>query len=519
MSARALAENRLLQLFDGDALGPLTPVHLAARQVVQEPGAPVLHAYFPLTAVISLVSTMESGASAEVALVGREGMVGLAGMLGTVEGATTAVVQVPGDAVRVPLPTLRAARAHNAAVRATLDAYTQARYIQVAQSAACSRLHRVEARLARWLLETRERIDHDDFVVSQEFIAGMLGVQRPTVSGALQDLQNHGALLRRGRAIVVTNRSVLERHACECHGVITREFNRLLRPRATLPDALLTTSPSPTPGEGDATTALEALRDIAGRLLMVSLREQEARERAESAWRASDHLLTTISHELRTPLTAILGWCATLAAHPDQSALHGLDVIARNAAAQLKLVDDLLDAARTASATLSIHSTAVDLPAIASMVVDTLKPAADEKRVALRVAAADEVPPVLGDPDRLRQVLLNVVSNSLKFTEAGGSIDVRIDEHNGLERVIVRDSGKGIPASVLPHVFERFTQGSPGGGRDTGLGLGLTIARALVELHGGTIALESPGENRGTTCTIALPLAPAPRSSAGLIPA
>jgi signal transduction histidine kinase len=468
-----------------------------------------MHAYFPLTAVVSLISTMESGASAEVAVVGREGMLGLAGVLGTVQGATTAVVLVPGLAVRVPLASLRAARAHHVSVRATLDAYTQARYIQVAQTAACNRLHRVEARLARWLLEIRERIDRSDFVVAQEFIAGMLGVQRPTVSSALQILQNHGALTRRGRAIVVTDRGVLARHACECYGVITREFDRLLQPRAPIAEALIPPAPAATPVGGDSTAALEALREIAGRLLIVSLREQEARERAETAWRARDQLLATISHELRTPLTAILGWCAALAAHPEQSALHGLDVIARNAGAQLKLVDDLLDAARTTSATLSIHPAAVSLPAIAAAVVDTLKPAADEKHVALAVAPGNDVALVLGDADRLRQVLLNVLSNSLKFTAGGGSIDVRVDEHDGRARLTVRDSGRGIAPSTLPHVFERFTQGSHEAGRDTGLGLGLTIARALVELHGGTIAVESPGEDQGTTCTIELPLAPA----------
>ena len=392
MEPPTVPENRLLQLFSADAraeLGPLVTVRLAARQELLIPGAPTLHAYFPLTAVVSLISTMESGASAEVALVGREGMIGLASVFGTIESQTAALVLVPGLAVRVPITALRAARADHGTVRAVLDAYTQARFIQLGQTAACNRLHRVEARLARWLLEVHERIEGDELVVSQELIAGMLGIQRPTVSSALQGLQQDGALSRRGRTIVITSRHTLEHHACECHAVIGREFERLLTgpvpPVATLP--AITTA---TARKTDATDNVDALREIAGRLLMVSLREHEAREQAETATRSRDQFLAMISHELRTPLAAILGWCATLSAYPDRPASHGIEVIARNARAQLTLVNDLLDAAHVSSATFSITPQPVSLPEIVSHVLDTLRPAADEKHVTLAATNTGE---------------------------------------------------------------------------------------------------------------------------------
>ena len=297
MQPSTLPENRLLRLFSADALaelGPLVTVRLDARQELLIPGGPTLHAYFPLTAVVSLISTMESGASAEVALVGREGMIGLASVFGTIESQTAALVLVPGFAVRVPITALRAARADQGSVRSALDAYTHARFIQLGQSAACNRLHRVEARLARWLLEVHERIEGDELVVSQELIAGMLGIQRPTVSSALQDLQQDGALLRRGRTIVITSRHTLEHHACECHAVIGREFERLLT-RPVPPDATLPAGTTATARKGDATDNVDALREIAGRLLMVSLRGHEAREQAETATRSRDQFLAMIS--------------------------------------------------------------------------------------------------------------------------------------------------------------------------------------------------------------------------------
>jgi signal transduction histidine kinase len=256
------------------------------------------------------------------------------------------------------------------------------------------------------------------------------------------------------------------------------------------------------------TANLEAMRDIAGRLLLANIREQEAREAAEAANRAKDHFLAVVSHELRAPLNAILGWCAILAERKEHALERGLPIIERNARAQLKLVEDLLDAARITSATLTIEPEKTNLPELVRSAVDAIKPAADEKAVGLHLAVIEEeLPPLFADAYRVRQVVLNVLTNSLKFTDRGGSVNVQVRSRAGRAQVIVQDTGRGISPAVLPHVFDRFRQGSSPGVGHQGLGLGLTISRALVELHGGTIEIDSPGENKGTTCTIELPLA------------
>jgi signal transduction histidine kinase len=506
--------NRLLQMFgDGAAaqLGSPVTVQLRARQVLQEPGMPALHVYFPIDTVISLIATLEDGASVEVGLIGREGMIGLAGVLGTVEGGTSAVVQVGGTAVRLPTASLKAVRLANPSVRAALDLYIEARFLQAAQGVACSRLHPLQPRLARWLLGVHDRIARHEFLVSQESIADMLGVHRPTVSIALQRLQDEGAIERRGRAIVVTDRSRLETLACECHRVLDDHFERLLRARGNGPEALATAASRSGAVDSEPAAALEAMREIAGRLLLVSIREQEAREQAEEANRAKDQFLAMVSHELRNPLNAILGWCTILRVQDVTPAARGLDVIAQNAQAQLKLVDDLLDAARMTSATLTVHPRPTVLPEIVQNAVDAIRPGAEEREVNLRLAIADEIPAIAADPDRLRQVLLNVLTNSLKFTEAGGSVEVRVCSTNGRVTVRVEDSGRGIAPDLLPHVFEQFRQGSASDTGRQGLGLGLSIARAIVELHCGSITIESPGPNQGTTCTIDLPIEARPR--------
>jgi signal transduction histidine kinase len=503
--------NRLLQLFGDEARDQLdhaVTVQLNARDVLQEPGMPALQVYFPIDAVISLISRTENGASVEVGLIGREGMIGLAGVLGTVEGGTSAVVQVPGAAVRVPTATLKAVRLANASVRKAIDLYIEARFLQAAQAVACSRLHPLPARLARWLLGVHDRIARNEFIISQDSIADLLGVHRPTVSMALQQIQDEGGIVRRGRAIVIADRSRLEALACECHRVLDQEFERLLNARGTGPETpSATAAPSRSdPEEPDLAAALETMREIAGRLLLVSIREQEAREQAEEANRAKDQFLAMVSHELRNPLNAILGWCAMLRAQNGVRSERGLEVIAQNAHAQLKLIEDLLDAARMTSATLTVHPRTIALPEVVQNTVDTIRPVADDRQVDLRLTIADDLPPIAADADRLRQVLLNVLTNSLKFTEAGGSVDVRVGSAIGHAHIRIHDTGRGIAPEVLPHVFERFRQGSAADAGRQGLGLGLTIARAIIELHGGTIGIESSGLNQGTTCTIALPL-------------
>lgn len=503
------SSNQLLQLLDTDARRALFPVsvQLRPREALYEPGMPALYAYFPVNAVIALVSTMADGATTEVALIGREGMVGLASALGTVESPTTAaVVQIAGTAFRVPAAVLRNERLRVPSVRAVLDLYTEAHLIQVSQTAACNRLHPIEAWLARWLLAIADRIDADQFTLPHELIAQMLGVHRPTVSMTLQGLRDSGVIAYRHRSIVIADRRALERVACECYGVLRREFERLLRPPIARIDALPRAIEDRPHRDGEPGAALETMREIAGRLLLSSIREQEARDAAEAASQAKDQFLATVSHELRTPLNCILGWCTLLNERRDQAPEHGLAVIQRNAQALLKLVEELLDGARLASNTLSIQPAVVDFPSIVHSVVDTVKPAATAKGVELRLSIADEFAPLFADADRLRQVLLNVLTNALKFTDPGGSVDVSVTAVGNTAHVCVRDTGRGIAPDVLPRVFERFRRGVESTTGHDGLGLGLTIAQVLVELHGGTIQLASPGEGQGTSCTIELPM-------------
>jgi len=513
-------DNYLLELLSADVRGRLglVPVQLHARQVLHEPGMPVLHAYFPVSAVISLISTMTSGSSAEVALIGREGMVGLAGVFGTLESPTTAVVQIPGMALKAPIAELRTARLQIPSVRTMLDRYTEARLIQTAQTAACNGLHSVEARLARWLLAIDDRIDGDQFRLPQELMAQMLGIQRPTVSVAMQRFQHAKAIAYEGQSIVVADRSALERMACECYAVLRREFERLRRAAVDDMDEQPTANSAPPGLAGhESAAAVETLRRIAGRLLLANIHEQEAREGAEAANRAKDQFLAMVSHELRAPLNVILGWCAILRRPLPGSADRGLEVIEQNATAQLKLVEDLLDAVRLSSSTLAIQPTPTSLGDVIQGAVDAVKPIASEKQVVLRLAITDELAPFFADPDRLRQVFLNVLVNAVKFTDVGGSVDVSLTATDAAAHVTIRDTGRGIASDVLPHVFERFRRGTSRAGATTsqGLGLGLTISQALVELHGGRIQLASPGEGLGTTCTIDLPVRTA---SSALVP-
>ncbi len=471
-------------------------VELQPGQVVMQSGEPEMHVYFPLTAVLSLMSTMENGSSAEVALVGREGMVGLAGVLAGSDSPTSCIVQIGGSCLRTSAAAVRAARLRSDALRAAIDRYITARLIHVAQVAACGRLHPIGSRLARWLLALSDRADVDQFRLSQQHIADSLGVQRPTIALELQRLDAAGAIVYQSRTVSIANRVQLESLACECHAALHREYVSLFSPVAPPP------SQEPV-SEGDV--AIEALRGIAGRLLVASLREQEARELAEAASREKDHLLAMISHELRTPIQAILGWCM-LARQPNAPP-GAIDVIERNARAQLTLINDLLDAARINARTLRIAPAEIRPASIIESALDTVRPAAEAKHIEIKLNVLDEQASLVGDADRLRQVLVNVLMNSVKFSDEGGCVDAEVSSQDQRVELRVTDHGRGISAKALPHVFERFWQedagNNPRGG--LGLGLGLSISRALIELHGGTITIVSSGEGQGATCTITLP--------------
>ena len=238
-------------------------------------------------------------------------------------------------------------------------------------------------------------------------------------------------------------------------------------------------------------------------------REQEARNAAEIANRAKDEFLATLSHELRSPLGAILTWVTLMRAGRLDPARTGraLEAIERNTRLQVKLVEDLLDVSRIVTGKMNLDVRLVDLATVIDAALDTVRPAAEAKLVRLDTLLDRRIGPILGDADRLQQVLWNLLANAIKFTPREGGIEIRLDALESQARISVRDTGRGIDRDLLPHVFERFRQADTSITRsDAGLGLGLAIVRHLVELHGGTVQAESPGQGEGATFTILLPL-------------
>jgi signal transduction histidine kinase/CheY-like chemotaxis protein len=255
---------------------------------------------------------------------------------------------------------------------------------------------------------------------------------------------------------------------------------------------------------------LKISQDTAAERQNLLTRERAARDEAERLSALKDEFLATLSHELRTPLNAILGWASMLqrGVRDEETLKRGLETIERNARAQGQLIDDLLDMSRIISGNLRLDVQLIEPEKIVEAALGTVHPAAVAKRLDLRVDVARGLGLVLADPGRLQQVLWNLLSNAVKFTPNGGMVQVLLgrDGHDVVFRVA--DSGIGIEPEFLPHVFDRFRQQDASISRKHGgLGLGLSIARQLVELHGGTIGVSSPGPHAGTTFTVRLPLA------------
>jgi signal transduction histidine kinase len=249
-------------------------------------------------------------------------------------------------------------------------------------------------------------------------------------------------------------------------------------------------------------------------------REAEAaRAEAEAANRAKDEFLATLSHELRTPLNAIVGWLHVLRSDriDDATRRRGLDTIDRNVRAQAQLIDDLLDMSRIVTGRLRLELTLIDIEPVVRGAVEAFMPAAQAKGIRLDAVVDREVGAVRGDADRLQQIVSNLLSNALKFTPADGRVTVAASRAGTHIEVAVRDTGIGIPPDFLPHVFDRFRQADASTTRaHTGLGLGLTIARQLAELHGGSLRAESPGVGGGATFTLVLPGGRADRRGAAV---
>jgi PAS domain S-box-containing protein len=237
--------------------------------------------------------------------------------------------------------------------------------------------------------------------------------------------------------------------------------------------------------------------------------ERQARSEAERASRMKDEFLATLSHELRTPLAAILGWAQVLALRSsgDAETEKGIAAIDRNARAQTRIIDDLLDMSGIISGKVRLDVQRIDLAPVVQAAVDTILPAASAKGVRVQVVLDPDAGPVSGDPNRLQQVFWNLLSNAVKFTPRGKQIQVMLARVNSHLEVSITDTGEGISAEFLPHVFDRFRQADASTTRrHGGLGLGLAIAKQLVELHGGSVEVRSPGLGEGATFLVKMPV-------------
>ncbi len=246
--------------------------------------------------------------------------------------------------------------------------------------------------------------------------------------------------------------------------------------------------------------------------------ERAAREEAEHASRTKDEFLATLSHELRTPLNAMLGWTQVLRTMPALStdAVTALTVIERNARSQAQIIADLLDMSSIISGKVRLDVEPLDLASVVNATVETVRPAAQAKSIRLQVVLDPAASPIRGDPNRLQQVLWNLLTNAVKFTPKDGRISVALARVNSHLEIEVADNGEGIDPAFLPHVFDRFRQADASAARHHGgLGLGLSIVKQLVEMHGGSISANSLGKGAGATFRVALPLMEGDASTAG----
>jgi len=302
-----------------------------------------------------------------------------------------------------------------------------------------------------------------------------------------------------------------------------------VRKDGTLVPISLTVSPVHD-ARGQIVGASKIARDISERLELESLRartleeERRARHEADTANRLKEEFLALVSHELRTPLNAILGWAQIASSAQldvdtqaaNRAMRRAIQVIERNAAAQARVVDDLLDISRAASGKLELNTRPVELSSLIETVVDGARPSAEARKLRLDVQLAERNLWVNGDATRLQQVIWNLLSNAIKFTPAEGIVEIELQRTNQYARILVRDTGQGISPSFLPHVFDRFRQDDTSTTRGQGgLGIGLAVVKHLVEAHGGSVAAKSPGKDLGATFSVLVPLlGPAPQTAA-----
>jgi signal transduction histidine kinase len=266
--------------------------------------------------------------------------------------------------------------------------------------------------------------------------------------------------------------------------------------------------------------ALLRVRRAEGALAAALERERQAREIAEEANRLKDEFIATLSHELRTPLNALMGWIWQLRNTPLGEVAHAkaLDSIERNARIQAQLINDLLDISRAAKGKLPLQIRLMDLRTVVAAGAEFVKASIDSKHLHLDVELEPAI--VAGDPARLQQVVTNLLTNAVQFTPREGEVVVRLRVEGSDAVLTVHDNGVGIDPSFLPHVFDQFRQGEGVLSRKHGgLGLGLAVVRQLVDLHGGSVSVASPGAGRGATFTVRLPLETDPRAHGGMVEA
>ena len=261
--------------------------------------------------------------------------------------------------------------------------------------------------------------------------------------------------------------------------------------------------------EGHARGILLVGTDITKRKLM-EVELERAKRDAEAASRAKEDFLAVVSHELRTPLSAVYGWARMLRSgrlHAEV-AERALDVIVRNTDAQAQLIDELLDMSRIIAGKIRFDVRPLDLEAIIKAAIDAVRPVADSKEIQLQCVLDSRAVRITADPDRLQQVIWNLLINAVKFTPKRGRVQVRLQRINSHVEIVVSDTGEGISEKVLPHIFERFYQADGTSTRShRGLGIGLSLVRHLVELHGGKVTAHSSGEGQGATFIVELPVA------------
>lgn len=253
---------------------------------------------------------------------------------------------------------------------------------------------------------------------------------------------------------------------------------------------------------------LRFAQDLASRAAL-AVENSRSYQELQRANRIKDEFLGTLSHELRTPLNAIVGYAriARSGMITSDKLPRALETIERNAASLTQMVEDILDVSRIVAGKMRLHVQSVELPLVLHEAIETMTPAAAAKHIRIRSVVDPQVGPISGDPDRLRQVIWNLLSNAIKFTPKEGQVQVRLERINSSVEIVVSDTGIGIEADFLPHIFERFRQGEGGTSRQhSGLGLGLAIVRNLVELHGGTVSASSNGLGTGATFRVRLPI-------------